>query len=443
MPDSIALLVPSNLDMSRFGPDADRIAFILDRVYEGIMEGNYEEDEDEYDLGIPVTINTDYLKTVLKEPSPQRLLDQIARPVAAGSRSVDHRISRLVEEVIETDGKYLAGEHSRSYSLTEKFQASPVEYWTSSNFVRGFYDAEKKRMERILKDHHPSYRKACEHLKRLTLDISKEQLDALIAGLQNDYRQDFKREFLDDLADNYPYREGEFLPGFEWEYAREKVEGIWDFQEDELLAWIDAKKHRKIAFALNKIHRVKGIDCDQDYEFPVASIDSYGRLHHHLSNIPKYLRPFVRMDGCRVASYDLKTSQPVFLCLTLEKFVDEKGITLIDIKQQAEEIIDTISGIDGEVPPYLCNGFQTLLRKRSDGIIQDEFRRFRQLLRKDFYEDMIGFLQRERPVSELCRLSPHRKRWNGRGEFKGKIFFPFLFGMNLSWKTDGMLGEIP
>jgi hypothetical protein len=164
-------------------------------------------------------------------------------------------------------------------------------------------------------------------------------------------------------------------------------------------------------------------------EMPIYKQDERGRLYYYLTNMSEELRPYIRLEGCKMMSYDLGTSQCVFVWVTLREYIRENRITLADIKEQAIEIIDTIKHCgEGIVPDYVQEGFNALKRKRKPQTLDDEMRQLGKLLSKDFYDDIMRTIEWER----LANGNFDRKR------FKTKILFPFLYGRKPSWqsKTD-------
>jgi len=135
--------------------------------------------------------------------------------------------------------------------------------------------------------------------------------------------------------------------------------------------------------------------------------------------MPEELRPYIRLDGCKLVSYDLGTSQPVFIWIALRDFIRSNNITLDDVKQQADEIMNTIKDCnDGIVPDFMQEGFAALKRKRNPDILDIEMEQLSKVLGKDFYEDIMQTLDWERlPDGKFNRKT-----------FKSKILFQFLYG---------------
>ncbi len=173
------------------------------------------------------------------------------------------------------------------------------------------------------------------------------------------------------------------------------------------------------------------MEAQGETELPIYSLDEQGRLHSYITNMTERLRPFIRMNGCKVMSYDLGTSQCVFIWIALREYIQKHGITLADIKRQADEIVDTITKCDknGIAPDYITKGFAALKRRRSERILDNEMKKFGKLLGKDFYEDIMKTLKWKR----LPDGSFDRKK------FKQDVLFAFLYGKNLSWKNNGMM----
>jgi len=119
-------------------------------------------------------------------------------------------------------------------------------------------------------------------------------------------------------------------------------------------------------------------------------------------------------------SYDLGTSQPIFIWIKLREYIRENSITLEDIKKQADEIVETIKQCgDGTVPDYVLEGFDKLKRKRRPDTLDKEMQKFGKVLGRDFYADIMKTIE-----------------WQfDRRTFKSKVLFPFLYGRYPSWNT--------
>jgi hypothetical protein len=157
-------------------------------------------------------------------------------------------------------------------------------------------------------------------------------------------------------------------------------------------------------------------------EMPIYSLDPQGRLHYFLTNLSEELRPYVRLNGCKMTSYDIGTSQPVFIWIALWEYIRENKITLDDVKQQASEIIETIKQCNsGTVPDFVQEGLTALKLKRREQTLDDEMEHLGKVLGKDFYKDIM----------QTIEWQSDRKR------FKSKVLFPFLYGKKPSWgKSD-------
>ena len=154
---------------------------------------------------------------------------------------------------------------------------------------------------------------------------------------------------------------------------------------------------------------------------PFYSIDKYGRFHYFLTNLPEVLRPFIRMNGKKIVSYDITTSQCVFFAMSVRDEVRD-GINFNGILKEIEEYY----------PQYMSRFENTATelkmpnhKRRSMGILgkqkwclEYEIETLFGLLKDDFYTQMmtaIGWTE-------------------NRSEFK-KAFFLFLYGPNFNWKN--------
>jgi hypothetical protein len=142
--------------------------------------------------------------------------------------------------------------------------------------------------------------------------------------------------------------------------------------------------------------------------------------------MPEELRPYIRLDGCKMMSYDLGTSQPVFIWIALKDYIRENKITLDNVKQQADEIMNTIKDCnDSIIPDFVQEGFAALKRKRKPDTLDIEIEQLGKVLGKDFYKDIMQTLDWE-------RLSDGKFN---RKTFKSKVLFQFLYGRRPKWKT--------
>jgi len=153
-------------------------------------------------------------------------------------------------------------------------------------------------------------------------------------------------------------------------------------------------------------------------------------LHYYLTNMSEELRPYVRMDGKKLVSYDLGTSQCVFIWLNLREYIQKMRFTPDLLCAQADSILSTVSHCNkGEIPTYLTEGIAALKDKLNSGTLDEEMDQLRRLLETDFYADIMETIN-------------WKKKDNGeydRKSFKSDVLFAFLYGENLTWKKNKMM----
>lgn len=93
--------------------------------------------------------------------------------------------------------------------------------------------------------------------------------------------------------------------------------------------------------SINRIH-----NGGNDFSF---TVDHTGRVHTNLTNLPRELRQFIRLDGKKITGRDLVSSQPVFLaCLLLarykEKEMPDDVFKYIQICLEGEGMVLTFTG---------------------------------------------------------------------------------------------------
>ena len=127
-------------------------------------------------------------------------------------------------------------------------------------------------------------------------------------------------------------------------------------------------------------------------------------------------------------------SHCVFVCLAVEKYINENNYTVAMARKQAAEIVRVVRKCTGKVM-YGMKGFYSLRDRRrdrkggTDKAIHDELKLFKELLVKDFYQHAIDNLNQGRRDYEKY----------DRDSFKREVFFKFLYGKNLEFYNNGMV----
>ena len=317
------LFVPGNLNMRQFGHDARKIAQILDYIYRAEMY------RDQYgclkkkkcNFHKPVTINIATLKKVLHD-NPRKYMEKICR---LGSLS-----NTLIEEVIIRVKKPNQFKHqSGRYLFAKPYRVKPVHLHLPRLETANFRKREREIMKQMVASFPENYRNVCQHIQKLTLEINEAQQEELIQQIRNEYIQRVKEEYIQwectSLAKDYPKMNQYELQGW--------GEMIWEESDSKkCIKELDEENYDRILFIRDKFLEMRHED-----EFPVYSKDAQGRLHYYLTNMSEELRPYVRMDGKKLVSYDLGTSQCVFIWLNGES--PKKCVLLVDSTKYKSETI--------------------------------------------------------------------------------------------------------
>ena len=403
--------VPDGLDMDKFGDKKDKIALILDRMYRASMYKNdYGFTGKRKKFTEEVSISTKRLVETLHEASAP-LLDMICY-----SKRHKENGTEPIERVIVRVKSKIQGKRAAQYRLAKEYRVKPKIHRLQRTKKPVFsYDNEVNddTIAGWLKaGYSESYKTVCEHIKCLTLGIDEQECKALIERIRDEYIQEDKAAYIKEKV-------SELVKKYPKDVAMDKATASWEKKSEERIKELNEKNYDSLLFIEDKVLEMKDRDT-----MPIYSRDDYGRLHYYLTNMPEELRPYIRLNGCKVMSYDLKTSQPVFIWTALKDYIKEHNITFEDIKKQADEIIEVIKKCsDGHVPDFVLNGIATLKRKRKEGTIEKEMIEFGKVLGKDFYEDIMKTI-------EWKRLSDGKF---DRKSFKNKVLFGFLYGTMPNW----------
>ena len=172
----------------------------------------------------------------------------------------------------------------------------------------------------------------------------------------------------------------------------------------------------KMNMVLFKCHEI--VKGKKTTVVPFYSIDKYGRFHYFLTNLPEVLRPFIRMNGKKIVSYDITTSQCVFFAMSVRDKVTEI------VHNGPKDYVDfakILKEIEEYYPQYISRFENTAAeskmpnhKRRSMGILgkqkwclEYEIETLFGLLKDDFYTQMMTAIE-----------------WTeNRSEFKKAFFF--------------------
>ena len=404
-------LVPRKLDMSKFGDKADKVALILDRVYRAKMYRNdYGFTNKRRKFSEKVAINMEHLGRILHEPAAP-ILDMIChseRHIKNGTQPIETVLVRVNPAIPE--------KRSAQYVLAEPYQDKPKIH-RLQRINKPKFRHVKDEMDAMIANFLPNYQKVCEHISSLTLKMDAGECDELIRQTREQYIEDGKRRYIKSKIAELMARDQAMTKAS----ARTKATTLWEQYSKKRIEKLDEKNYDCLLFIMDKFLEMEGRD-----ELPVYSLDEQGRLHYFLTNMTEELRPFIRLNECKVMSYDIGTSQPVFIWIALQEYIRTNSITLVWVKNQADEILETIKQCnDGIVPDFVREGFKALKQKRKLDTLEDEMKQFGKVLGKDFYDDIMQTIEWEK----LSNGKFNRKK------FKTKVLFPFLYGRFPSWRS--------
>lgn len=399
-------LVPRNLDMTKFGDKMDKVAIIIDRIYRAKYTNDYGFERKRWKFTEPVGINMKYLTKELHE-SATPILDLICH-------SIRHKQNgtQPIEKVLVRVKGYSCGRQSAQYVLAKEYRDKPKIH-RLQRVNKPAFKHDKDAMDAVIAGYPANYRKVCKHIKMLTLEMDEAQCKELLQQTREKYIQDHRETYIKSRISKLLAQH----PKWSEDIARTKASTSWEKHSDKWIEKLDEENYDRLLFIKDKFLEIEGKD-----EVPIYALDPQGRLHYYLTNMPEELRPYIRLGGCKMVSYDLGTSQPVLIWTALREYITENNITLDIVKQQTDEIIDTIKQCnDGIVPDFVQEGFTALKQKRKLDTLDDEMKQFGKVLGKDFYADIMQTIQ-----------------WQfDRKKFKTQVLFPFLYGKKPSWgKSD-------
>lgn len=180
---------------------------------------------------------------------------------------------------------------------------------------------------------------------------------------------------------------------------------------------------------LFKVHEI--VEGKEERYVPFYCIDDYGRFHYYLTSLPKSLRPFVRLNGNRVTSYDITSSQCIFFALAVrEEARSRDGINFHFILNEIDRVRpkfffdketflhEEMIALGKESPEQVSFDLRRRFRKRQ---LDDEIEMLFEILSDDFYEFMM--------IRCGARWESDKEFQRKRESFKSD-FFEFLYGPN-------------
>lgn len=186
--------------------------------------------------------------------------------------------------IIETDRQYIPGKKNRSYRLSIKYLVEPTIVWIRNNVL-----LEKIRRNSRRNRH---FQEETEHLQKWFHSGLSIDMIGVIRHLRHLYETSFSEGSLDKrikILNRYIVR---FV-------AAHKIDqGDWYLQRD--------------SFA--------------------------GRVHTNLTNLPSDIRQFLRYNGHKLTSVDIRNSQPFFASVLNQLTYNEGFVTVEDRKRQLHTI---------------------------------------------------------------------------------------------------------
>ena len=307
------------------------------------------------------------------------------------------------------------GVHSALYVLAEPYRVK-AKIHIFQRLRLPVFKHDKEMMDEMIAGLPENYRTVCENIKMLTLEMDDEECLIFRRQIRNRYIQEDQKKYVENkvakLLAKHPTKDKNAIEA--------KARELWIKESDVRVSKLDEQHYNSLLTIEDKILEMWG-----KTEMPIYSLDEQGRLHYYLTNMSEELRPFVRLGGCKMVSYDLSTSQCVFVWVTLREYIRVNNITLDNIKVQADEIIETIRQCgDGTVPDFVQEGFAALKRKRKSDTLDNEMKQLGKLLGKDFYDDIMQTIEWRRLPNDQF----------DRKKFKSDVLFPFLYGKKPAWR---------
>lgn len=396
------LFVPESLDLSMFSKP-EKAARILDMIIRRRFLSNLRSNKN-YSGRHKDVFYSDRWVTI-----PSRTLKNIQDDY---STTIDELLDY---GVIERDYFSRSEHKAYSYRFTKEYRDSLLkcvsfrpknEKW----FDRWLQDKREKEKKTLAeKKGNPSesaihgYLLALDQLNSITLEYEKSDIDDLMWKIRK--REEAKRREARQKRN----------PTKRKRRSRKDAQGITGIH-----------KCNHIFFKLHEI-----IEGRQARLVPFYCVDNYGRFHYFLTNLPKSLRPFIRLNGKQVVGYDITSSQCIFFAMAVrDEAKSRDGINFHYILNEIERLWPNFFR-DKEI--FLHKEMLALGKENQSDISYSQRRSYRkrqlekeiEILFQALSEDFYRFLMKKAGI-----------RWKTKVEFKKKRktfkenFFEFLYGPN-------------
>ncbi len=389
-------LVPENLDLSQFSfPEGT--AYFLDMLIRRRFLSNLRSNRRFWKVKYDI-FYADRWTTI-----PSRTL-----------KNIRGNYSSVVNELLEhgiIERSYFSCEEHKAYGyrFAEPYRNVLLKCETYYPKNEKWFDKRLKevreRERNSLKELEPGYLMALDSLNFVRLEYDKSDIDRLMWSI---HKQEKARQRKEQLSPT-PSR------------GRKKSE-----KDIQMFRAVHRCNH-----LLHKIHEI--VEGRNARLVPFYKVDNYGRFHYFLTNLPKSLRPFVRLNGNKVIGYDITSSQCIFFALAVrDEAKGRDGINFHSILKEIEKcypqylfdrdkfLQDEMIGMGKEHSSEISYSKRRSYRRWR---LDDELAMLFEVLSGDFYEFMM------RKAGEKWTTEEEFKK--KRGKFKNK-FFEFLYGPNKS-----------
>lgn len=378
--------VPKRLDLSRFSRP-EKVARFLDMLIRRRFLDNLRTNR------IYQNHNKDVFYSDRWVRIPSRTLKGIANDYSV-------EISELREQKV-IDRSYFDKGEAFGYRFLEPYCDDLITCFPVPVDDYDRFDQELRKIRQreydALEDKPEGYRLALEHLNLITLKHEQADIDGIIGQI-------WKQDEAEKRRNKKPKGRG--------------------------------KKPKKHEFGMKLVHQCNHVlfklheitEGRNDRLVPFYKVDAYGRFHHFLTNLRKSLRPFVRLNGKPVVSYDITSSQCIFFALTVRE--ESKDVRIKNILAEIQKYCPGYIRNRDEFLQKECHElrrekhsdipYTTLFRYRGNQL-DKEIKQLFQILSGDFYR----FLMEKAGIT----WGPKEEFQKKRDQFKGK-FFEFLYGPN-------------
>ncbi len=192
----------------------------------------------------------------------------------------------------------------------------------------------------------------------------------------------------------------------------EMLEKVWDNlkEKPENARYHFVHKANNLLFKRSEIQ----IGREDIRLVPFYRVDEFGRFHYYLTNMPRELRPFIRLNGRKLVSYDIVSSQVIFFAM-VTRDESQEWIDFSPIIQEIQEWYPQFlpEGLFEKEGENKSNQLSWTLKKYRNTRLRNEIDSLFRLLEGDFYRHLMD-----------------KANWeNSRDDFK-QAFFEILFGPN-------------